>query len=187
MRPSLLEVRPLVEEVMRQLYPLAVQKQLFFETRFEEGVAYVYADAMRLRQVLVNLLSNAVKFTERGGVTLHAAPARLGDHPAVALSVRDTGPGISPDFLPRIFDRFTQEDRLSGKHQGSGLGLTITRELTLRMGGHVTVESELDRGSTFTVVLPAAVPPQANGEAPEDRPSGVGERRGDRDPQGKAP
>jgi len=187
LRPSLLEVRPLVEEVVRQLYPLAAQKQLFFEARFEEGVAYVYADAMRLRQVLVNLLSNAIKFTERGGVTLHATPAKLGDRPAVALSVHDTGPGISPDFLPRIFDRFTQEERLSGKHQGSGLGLTIARELTLRMGGQITVESKLDRGSTFTVVLPAAPPPRSEEVSPEDGRAGVRERKGDRDPQEKTP
>ena len=186
LHPSMLEVRPLVGEVARQLYPLAVQKNLAFETHFEPGVSHVYADAMRLRQVLVNLLSNAIKFTERGGGTLRVAPARLGERKAVAFSVQDTGPGISPDFLPRIFDRFAQEERLSGKHQGSGLGLTIARELTLRMGGEITVESEPGRGSTFTVVLPAEPPKEPDTAVSKDGHSVVREREGNRGPYPKA-
>ncbi len=161
---GLLEVRPLVEDTLRQLHPLLAQKALSVETHFDPGATHVYADAMGLRQVLINLIANAVKFTEKGGLTIRVTATTLHDRPALAIAVADTGPGIAPDFLPYLFDRFTRERRLYGKHQGSGLGLAISRELVVHMGGRIDVESERHRGSVFTVVLPCTAPEQPQEE-----------------------
>ena len=112
------------------------------------------ADTRRVRQVLVNLLSNAVKFTPAGGsVELSGS----GDEEAalVRLEVRDSGPGIAPEDLPKLFQPFTQLDtRLSREHAGTGLGLALVRSLAELQGGRAEVESEPGRGSLFRVVLP---------------------------------
>jgi len=114
---------------------------------------HVDGDPGYTRQVLLNLTANAVRHTERGSVTISAR--RRGD--AVDIAVADTGDGIPPEDLPLIFDRFYRvEKSRSRAHGGVGLGLSIVRMLTELQGGTVTVESELGRGSTFTVQLPAA-------------------------------
>ncbi len=114
----------------------------------------VRADADKLRQILLNLLSNAVKFTEPGGRVVLAAEGGRG---VVRLRVEDTGVGIPPDQLERIFDPFVQVDsRLTRTAGGTGLGLAISRDLARRMGGDITVESTLGAGSTFTLALPGA-------------------------------
>ncbi|HYD45172.1 MAG TPA: histidine kinase dimerization/phospho-acceptor domain-containing protein, partial [Phenylobacterium sp.] len=128
-------VERVVGEVEHQLYPLARDKGLLLETRFEAAAPRVRADEQRLRQVLLNLVSNAIKFTEAGHVTLRTYEATLQGRRAVAIAVRDTGPGISPDFLPYLFERFTQEARVyASAPSGTGVGLTISRELVHRMG-----------------------------------------------------
>jgi signal transduction histidine kinase len=112
----------------------------------------VRADADKLRQILLNLLSNAVKFTERGGRVDVSCRAE-GDR--VALSVRDTGIGIRPDHLARIFEPFVQVDqRLTRSHEGVGLGLAISRDLARAMGGDLSADSTPGEGSTFTLTLP---------------------------------
>ncbi len=114
--------------------------------------AALMGDAHRMRQVLVNLLGNAVKFTERGQVTLGAgldAPHRL------HLWVQDSGIGIAPDRLERIFDPFTQADpSMSRRYGGTGLGTTISRQLVELMGGRIWADSQPGQGSTFHVSLP---------------------------------
>jgi signal transduction histidine kinase len=111
-----------------------------------------YADPARVRQVLVNLLGNANKFTTNGAITITGRA----DGAQVHIAVRDTGVGIAPEQLSRIFDRFHQADDSSTRStDGSGLGLAVTRELLQRMGGQVEVESAPGEGSTFTVTLPA--------------------------------
>lgn len=123
---------------------------LLTETTIDQP--WVVGDADRLQQIAWNLLSNAIKFTEPGGrVTL-----RLGrTAAAVTLTVEDTGPGIDPDFLPKIFERFRQADpSASRRHGGLGLGLSLVRTLTELHGGTVTVSSSLGSGSSFTVALP---------------------------------
>jgi signal transduction histidine kinase len=113
------------------------------------GDAAVNADPIRIREVLINLLSNALRHTPDGGtVTVTVAPRR----DAVAVSVRDTGAGIAPDALPRIFDRF-YKDRSS---PGSGLGLTIARNFIVAHGGTISADSTIGAGTTITFTLPIA-------------------------------
>jgi PAS domain S-box-containing protein len=107
-------------------------------------------DPGRLRQILANLLSNAIRHTERGQVRLSLSA----DDPYVVMKVVDTGEGIQEEDLPRIFDRFWRGAGHGEGRRGSGLGLTITRELVTRMSGEITVESERGKGSTFTVRIP---------------------------------
>jgi CheY-like chemotaxis protein len=109
----------------------------------------VRTDPLRLRQILINLIGNAVKFTERGGVTVTLSMCTPG---SLRFSVADTGPGIVPDQLERLFAPFTQADSsVTRRHGGTGLGLTISRTLARLLGGDVTATSTPGQGSTFTV------------------------------------
>jgi signal transduction histidine kinase len=112
-------------------------------------------DADRMSEVLGNLLSNAVKFTATGGsVSLHAEPAGDG----VVIEVRDTGAGIAPAQLPRIFEKFYQADnQASASQRGTGLGLAIAKGIVEAHKGTITVESTLGVGTVFTVTLPLRV------------------------------
>jgi signal transduction histidine kinase/DNA-binding response OmpR family regulator len=120
---------------------------------------YVRGDPTRLRQILLNLLGNAIKFTDRGEVRLDAASLQLADGRAsVCFDVSDTGPGIPPDTLPRLFQKFEQADHsTTRRYGGTGLGLAICKELVELMGGSITAQSRVGAGSTFTVTLPLAL------------------------------
>jgi signal transduction histidine kinase len=119
------------------------------------GDLTVRADAEKLRQVLLNLLSNAVKFTGAGGTV--QVECAGGDAEMVALRVRDTGRGIPPEQIARVFEPFVQVGRrLASSDEGTGLGLAISRDLARGMGGDLTAESEVGVGSTFTLTLPRA-------------------------------
>jgi signal transduction histidine kinase len=143
----------LVEEVRRAV--LVVRERahaagLAVHAVVEAGCpAVLRTDSVRLRQVLVNLLGNAVKFTEEGAIGIRAYAD--GDH--VSLDVWDTGAGIASDEIPRLFERFYQ-GRARSEVRGTGLGLPISLELARRLGGTMTVRSELGSGSTFRVRLP---------------------------------
>jgi signal transduction histidine kinase/CheY-like chemotaxis protein/HPt (histidine-containing phosphotransfer) domain-containing protein len=119
---------------------------------------FVRLDAGRLRQVVLNLLGNAVKFTEHGGVSLRARTISRSGVPVLAVSVTDTGIGIDPSQLGRLFQSFSQADAsISRRFGGSGLGLAISKKLIERMGGRIGVDSELGKGSTFWFELPIAL------------------------------
>src|SRR5262249_49567081 len=117
-------------------------------------------DPVRMHQVVLNLLSNAVKFTPEGGLVSLSLkrPGDSGDS-EVAIEVVDTGIGITSEFLPYVFDRFSQANGgINRRYGGLGLGLAITRVLVQMHGGTLTVESDgIDRGSRFTVLLPATL------------------------------
>ncbi|MFH2140458.1 MAG: PAS domain S-box protein [Pseudomonadota bacterium] len=115
---------------------------------------YIKGDEPRLRQVLINLLGNAIKFTEHGSVVLHLMMVPNGRLPHLLISVEDSGPGISAEDQSRLFKPFVQLGKQAGDNQGSGLGLTITRQFVELMGGTISVDSTLGRGSTFRIELP---------------------------------
>src|ERR1700729_1378652 len=156
----------LLEDVQATFEPLTAEKGLEFAVEIEtETPLELHTDRQRLRQVLGNLLANAVKFTEHGHVTL-----RVGRDPRTAqytpdagavlgFSVADTGIGIAPENLSTIFGAFQQGDgTLSRRYGGTGLGLSIAREVGALLGGEISAESELGRGSTFTLYLPCELP-----------------------------
>ncbi|WP_074428325.1 PAS domain-containing hybrid sensor histidine kinase/response regulator [Tsuneonella dongtanensis] len=136
--------------------PNAVAKGLGLELHIAPDVPqFVESDPLRLRQILLNLLGNAVKFTDRGAITIAAEVAQSGHGERLRVAVRDTGQGIGADKLDVVFDAFSQADGTTARvHGGSGLGLSISRQLAQRMGGALSVESELGQGSTFTIDLP---------------------------------
>jgi signal transduction histidine kinase/CheY-like chemotaxis protein len=147
----------LVQGVTELLAPRAQGKGIEIACFVERDVpALVVGDRDRLRQVLFNLAGNAVKFTQAGGVgiTLRRGPGGL------SITVDDTGPGIEPDRLQRIFDEF---EAGPSPESGTGLGLAITRRILARMGGAIRVESALDKGSRFEVSLPLDDAPESSG------------------------
>jgi HAMP domain-containing protein/signal transduction histidine kinase/ActR/RegA family two-component response regulator len=153
----------LVEDLRGVFGPLAEEKRIRFTITTAPVVpADVETDKQRLRQILYNLLSNAVKFTDHGHVELHidiagAPRPGMGDGPWMVFSVTDSGIGISRDNLTTIFSAFQQGDgTTSRRYGGTGLGLAICREVAARLGGEVTVQSELGAGSTFSLHLPLA-------------------------------
>ena len=152
LKPEPVNLPSLVEEVFSPFMKTAEDKGVELVNK-TAGVQTVRLDGHRFRQVLFNLVGNAVKFTERGAVTV--AASSTGD--ILEVSVSDTGCGIAPDLVPRIFDPFVQASDPShsvDRAGGSGLGLSICRRLVEAMGGELRVESELGKGSTFRAVIP---------------------------------
>jgi signal transduction histidine kinase len=143
---------PLFDELRGTLGVLIGQRPIRFETQIASGAERVRADPVRLRQILTNLLTNAAKFTPQGTIALTAART-VPDQ--VALSVRDSGVGIHPQDLPRIFELFYRAEQHADVG-GSGIGLFLSQQLARLMNGQLTVESQLGRGSAFTLTLPAA-------------------------------
>jgi signal transduction histidine kinase len=147
-------VHDLVETVLPLLEPQAAAKGLALEHGPCAPGLIGRADRVKAEQIVLNLLSNAVKFTPPGG-RIAVACGIAGD--LVAISVRDTGPGIPADKQVAIFEPFVQLGRtLTSPHEGTGLGLAISRDLARAMDGDITVESVGDAGSTFTLTLPRA-------------------------------
>jgi signal transduction histidine kinase/HAMP domain-containing protein/CheY-like chemotaxis protein len=153
----------LLEDVQATFQPLTAERGLEFAVEADpEAPTELHTDRQRLRQVLGNLLANAVKFTEQGHVMLRVGQAsrRTPDgSDMLAFSVADTGIGIAPENLSTIFGAFQQGDgTLSRRYGGTGLGLSIAREVGALLGGEIAAESELGRGSTFTLYLPCELP-----------------------------
>ena len=133
-----------------------------FVVEAAKNLGSVLSDETRLRQVLINLLSNAGKFTKGGTVTLKVERVQEGGSDVIVLSVQDTGIGMSPATLERLFTDFNQaEVSTSSMYGGTGLGLALSRKLCHLLHGEILVQSEVGRGSTFTVRLPAEAEPMA--------------------------
>ena len=149
----------LAEVAANMVRPMLAETPLRFVVEVDDSVPIMMTDATKVQQILYNLLANAIKFTQEGEVRLTARPAEDG---MVAFTVSDTGAGIAREQQLRIFDRFTQLDSsYTRRYRGTGLGLSIVKELTGVLGGSVSVESELGRGSAFTVLLPVDSSPAA--------------------------
>jgi signal transduction histidine kinase len=122
------------------------------------GLGTLNADQMRLRQALLNLLSNANKFTEHGSITVDARQGVEDGGDWVTIAVVDTGIGMTAEQMGKLFQEFSQADSsTTRRYGGTGLGLAISKRFCQMMGGDITVESEVGRGSTFTIRLPRIV------------------------------
>ncbi|MFZ6028853.1 MAG: response regulator [Chloroflexota bacterium] len=173
----------LINRMQAQFEPVAQRKGLKFHVHIaEETPASIVTDAQRLAQVVKNLLSNAFKFTEQGQVALKIfrpspdadlSASGLAHDTAIAISVSDTGIGMTPEQQKVVFEAFQQADgSTSRQYGGTGLGLAISREMTQRLGGQVVLESEPGKGSTFTIYLPLKAegdPQHALSQVSEDR------------------
>jgi signal transduction histidine kinase len=121
-------------------------------------IGIIHADQMRLRQALLNLMSNANKFTEKGTVTIAAHQRQENSRYWITLAVTDTGIGMTPEQMEKLFQEFSQaSSTTASKYGGTGLGLAISKRFCQMMGGDITVESAPGRGSTFTIRLPRIV------------------------------
>jgi signal transduction histidine kinase/AmiR/NasT family two-component response regulator len=148
-------LRAFLEETLEIVAPQAENKGLALELRVDAGLGeFATLDREKVRQVLLNLLSNAIKFTAEGNVSLEAGLSA--PRSSIVLTVRDSGTGIPPEKLSLIFEPFRQAVAGEDANKGSGLGLSIVRDLVTLMGGEITVDTSPGRGSAFRVTLPRA-------------------------------
>ncbi len=151
------DVDELVAEAAEFVRPTADKKGLSLVVESSGVLGVVRSDALKIKQCLLNLLSNAIKFTEHGTVTLRAARQSLPEGERLVFEVADTGAGLSPDQLSRLFQPFAQADAsIARTHGGTGLGLVITRNICQLLGGDISVQSVAKSGSTFTMSVVAA-------------------------------
>ena len=149
--PSNFSLNMSVTEVVNVIQPLADKKMIHLVKKMSEEIG-IRADYQKIQQIMYNLLSNAIKFTPANG-HIEIGIKKLKNQ--VEIYVKDDGIGIAPEYQEKIFSKFVQLNNIYCKNESStGLGLTITRELTLLHGGTISVKSKPERGSTFTVKLP---------------------------------
>jgi len=179
------EVWNLIEQVVTTVQPMLGKNGNTLIVNCDRNIGTIYSDSSKLRQALLNLASNAAKFTDQGKITINvwkeegevlpignseelsADPSRC-QQPSIVFQVTDTGIGMTEDQVSRLFGAFAQaDDSTTRKYGGTGLGLTISRKFCQMMGGDITVESEFDGGSSFTIRLPIAV--TSPKEAQDDR------------------
>lgn len=162
----------LIRGVADTIQPLVREKGNTLEVSAEKPLGAMHADVTKVRQILFNLLSNAAKFTEKGKIELSVRQGKVDGRESVVFTVRDTGRGLSAEQQKRIFQPFEQADNATSKEYGGcGLGLAITKSFCESMGGKVELSSELGKGSTFTVSLPANVVTYGETSAAEQRTS----------------
>jgi signal transduction histidine kinase len=149
-----LEIEEIIEDVLGATSPLVKSKSLEVVTDIQEALPAIYADKLRLKQILINLVNNAIKFTREGNITIRANVWE--ENPNLALiSVIDQGKGIPEAMLDTIFDRFRQVDSSSKREaEGTGLGLAICKQLVELHGGFIEATSEIDVGSEFRFTVP---------------------------------
>jgi signal transduction histidine kinase/CheY-like chemotaxis protein len=156
-------IAPLIDDAVKTIETLAAKNNNRLVVDCAPGIGVMQADQTRVRQALLNLLSNANKFTEGGTVTVRAERHQEAGRDWIAMAVSDTGIGMTPEQMGKLFREFSQADSsTTRKYGGTGLGLAISRRFCQLMGGDITVESELGKGSIFTIRLPA----YAVGDAP---------------------
>jgi signal transduction histidine kinase len=152
LRPEPVAVEPAIGEVASLLRTLSLQKRIRVEVEADRSLEVVVLDPARFKQVLYNYLSNALKFTPEGGSIVVRTSAETPD--SFRLEVEDTGIGIAPDQMERLFLKFEQLDTGNGRPPGTGVGLALTRKIVEAQGGSVGVRSRVGEGSCFHAVLP---------------------------------
>jgi signal transduction histidine kinase len=163
---------PLIADVVKTIEPLAAKNANKVAANCDAAIGTLHADQMRLRQALLNLMSNANKFTERGTISIDARQGHESGRDCVIIAVVDTGIGMTPEQLSKLFQEFSQADAsTTRKYGGTGLGLAISKRFCQMMGGDITVESEPGRGSTFTIRLPRIVDASKEAVAPDQAPT----------------
>ncbi|MEZ4652692.1 MAG: ATP-binding protein [Candidatus Eisenbacteria bacterium] len=157
--PTELDVARVIQEVANLVRPEAEHKGLVVRTSTPDSLPLVWCDPVRLRQILLNLVGNAVKFTSEGHVDLRVlVKQRHGDQCRLVFEVSDTGIGITEEMKPQLFQPFVQADGSSTRrHGGTGLGLTIARQLSHLLGGEIELESTAGFGSCFRLALPVRI------------------------------
>ncbi len=162
------DVAGMIKDVAGTLAPLIEKNANTLQVDCAPGLGTMHADLTKVRQSLFNLLSNSSKFTHNGTITLGAAPVVQDGAPWIAFRVADTGIGMTPEQMDKLFQPFVQADAsTSRKYGGTGLGMTITQLFTRIMGGEIRVASEPGAGTTFTILLPAEVELQPAAPAPQ--------------------
>ncbi len=152
---DIIYVPDFVTGVCKAMLPLAESKGLEFKCDIDHAPKTIYSDSKKVRQILVNLLGNAIKFTESGMVLLKVDGVEGKDRDFIRFTVSDTGIGIPEDALEFIFEPFRQVDgSYTRKYGGTGLGLSICKKLSTLLGGEISVESEVGKGTTFKVLIP---------------------------------
>ena len=176
------DVRKIVTDMVSMFKSLAEKKQLAQPLVVPDDLPYVVLDRMRLRQVLVNLLGNAFKFTDKGYVGIKVTCKILEQGKCrLAIAIRDSGIGISPDKKDKVFEPFVQQDAVRDTHvyKGSGLGLAICDRYIKAMGGRIDVDSDIGKGSVFTIVfesIPYIIPTEEERAAEKNGVSSDGEK-----------
>jgi signal transduction histidine kinase/CheY-like chemotaxis protein len=161
------DVCKLVQEVIATAQPLIDRNGNRVTVECPADFGQMHADATKLRQILLNLLSNASKFTDHGEIHLRVSREQRAEGASIILRVRDSGIGMTPEQVGKLFQAFSQADQsTSAKYGGTGLGLAISRQFALLMGGDISVESAAGKGSTFLVRVPAHVIPLTSSTAP---------------------
>lgn len=156
LHPELYSYKEFYDYINSVIRPLCKKKDLHFSVHIQNCVPYIYIDKLRLNQIIFNLLSNACKYTNEGGfVQLKMYTEKVNDTTCIGTyMIKDNGIGMSEEFQEHLFETFAQENRMSfNSNEGSGLGLSITHDLIELMGGEITVDSEINKGTTFTVQL----------------------------------
>jgi Amt family ammonium transporter len=159
------EIEAMLENVITTITPLIEKNKNQLQVHNQADMGTMHADLTKMRQILFNLLSNASKFTERGSITLTVRREIDADgRDWISIAVADTGIGMTPAQLEKLFEKFQQADTsTTRKYGGTGLGLAISRQFALMMGGDITVSSEVGSGSTFIVQIPSRVPDPKQG------------------------
>lgn len=152
------DIKSLIQETVSTIRPLIENNKNTLEFNLAENLDMMHADLTKVRQSMFNLLSNASKFTKNGKITLDVTTTNAESKQWINFKVTDTGIGMSPEQIAKLFQAFTQADAsTTRKYGGTGLGLAITKKFCLMMGGDISVVSELGVGSTFTICLPVQV------------------------------
>jgi len=152
------DVASMVRDTVTTIQPLVEENANNLQVDFQDDQSAMHADLTKVRQALFNLLSNACKFTDRGTITLNVSKESINGSPWLRFRVSDTGIGMTPEQVDKLFQAFSQADASTTRqYGGTGLGLAISRKFCQMMGGDITVESIFGEGSTFTIRLPAEV------------------------------